>query len=92
MFETFPKETHDLLTRMMLTPEEAVQEITIVEAPESAEVIFEVPKSPRTPRPKKDKQAMIPVCISPRNPQRTKLTLQEKGKAINLEADEEEFE
>ena len=35
---------------------------------------------------------MIPVRVSPRNPLRTKLTLQEKGKAINLEADEEESE
>ena len=33
---------------------------------------------------------MIPVCVSPRNPLRTKLTLEEKGKAINLEANEEE--
>jgi len=35
---------------------------------------------------------MIPVHVSPRNPQRTKLTLQEIGKAINMEADEEESE
>lgn len=33
---------------------------------------------------------MILVRISPRNPLRTKLTMKEKGKAINLEADEEE--
>jgi len=55
-------------------------------------VIVEVPKSPRTSRPKKDKQTMLLVCISPRNPQRAKITLQEKGKAINMEADEEEYE
>ena len=35
---------------------------------------------------------MIPVHLSPRNPQRTNLTLQENGKAINLEVDEEESE
>ena len=61
-------------------------------SPRECRVIVEVPKSPRAPRPKKDKQAMISVRISPRNPQRTKLTLQEKGKAINLEADKEEYE
>ena len=33
---------------------------------------------------------MILMRVSPRNPQRTKLTLQEKGKAINLEAGKEE--
>jgi len=76
----------------VVTVEEAMQEIAVVEAPESVGIIVEVPKSPRTLRPKKDKQVMIPVCVSPRNPQRTKLTLQENGKAINLEADEEESE
>ena len=75
-----------------MTAEEAVQEIAVVEALESTRIIVEVPKSPRTSRPKKDKQAMIPMRISPQNPQRTKLTLQEKGKAINLEADKEESE
>lgn len=92
MFETLLKETQDLLTRMMLTLEKVAQEIVVVESLESARAIVEVPKFPRTPRPKKDKKTMIPVRVSPRNPQRTKLTLQEKGKAINLEADEEESE
>ncbi len=44
VFETFPNEMQDLLTRLMSTPEETMQEI-----------IVEVHKSPRTPRPKKDK-------------------------------------
>ena len=35
---------------------------------------------------------MILVRVSPINPLRTKLTLQAKGKAINLEVEEEEFE
>lgn len=35
---------------------------------------------------------MILAHVSPRNPLRTKLTLQEKWMAINLEADEEKFE
>lgn len=30
------------------------------------------------------------MCMSPRNPLRTRLTIEEKGKAINLEVDEEE--
>lgn len=46
---------------------EAVQEIMVVEALESIEIIVKVPKSPRPPRPKKDKQAIILVCVSPRN-------------------------
>lgn len=33
---------------------------------------------------------MVSVCMSPINSLRTKLTMEEKGKAINLEADEEE--
>jgi len=54
-FERLQKEMQDLLNRMMSTPEEAAQEIMVVEAPESARVIVEVPKSPRTSRTKKDK-------------------------------------
>lgn len=49
------KEKQDLLARMMSTLKEVAQEITVVEAPESVRVIVEVPKSPRTLRPKKDK-------------------------------------
>lgn len=70
-------------------------------APEVAKVLAEVPKSPRMPRSKptptkeimkdkKGKQPAIPVCVSPRrNP--TKPTAQKKGKAINLEAEEEDI-
>ena len=65
-------------------------------APEVAEVLVEVPKSPWMPRPKltltkqsakdkKDKQAVIPVhASSRRNPP--------KEKTINLELEEEEIE
>ena len=70
--------------------EEAAQEIAEVEALESGKIIVEVPKFLWTLRPKKDKQAIIPMRISPWNLLRTRLTFQEKGKAINLEADEEE--
>lgn len=64
----------------------------LVEAPEGTRVIVDAPKSCRTLRPKKDKYSVIPVHVSLRNPQRTKVTLQEKGKAINLEVDKEESE
>lgn len=76
----------------VMTTKDAAEKIVVVEAPESVGVIVVVPQSPRTLRLKKDKYAMISVRVSPRNPQRTKLTLQEKGNAINLEADEEEPE
>lgn len=33
---------------------------------------------------------MILVCVSPRNPLQTQLTMEEKGKAVNLETNEEE--
>lgn len=71
-------------------------------APVVAEILVEVPKSLRTPRPKlsptkettkdkKGKQPDIPMCASPRrNP--PKPTTQEKGKAINLEPEEEDIE
>ena len=38
----------------------------------------------------KDKKAMAPVHVLPRNLLRNDLIMEEKGKAINLEADEEE--
>ena len=42
---------------------------------------------------KKGKQPAILVCMSPRrNPPKHKATAQEKGKAINLEPEEEEIE
>jgi len=92
-FERLPKETQDLLNRMMSIPKEAAQEIEVAEATlESAELVVKVPKSPMKVRPNKDKYIMLPMHISTRNPQRTKLTLQETGKAINVEADEEESE
>ena len=72
--------------------------------PEVSKVLVEVRKSPWMPRPKltqtkesekdkKGKQAVIPVCTSPRaNPSKDKPTAQDKGKAINLELEEEEIE
>lgn len=73
-------------------------------SPEVTKVLTDVPKSSWTPRSKlnptkesaKDKrgmQAVILVCTSPRrNPPKDKPIAQEKGKAINLELEEEEIE
>jgi len=61
-----------------------------VEVPESVRIVTEIPKYPYMLRPKKDNQAMVPVHVSPGNPLRTKLTMEEKGKTINLEANEED--
>ena len=33
---------------------------------------------------------MVLVCVSPRNPLHTRLTMEEKWKAVNIETDEEE--
>ena len=52
--------------------------------------VTEIPKSPRTPRPKKDKQTIGPIRMSPRNPQHNKLSMEEKGKAVTIKTDEEE--
>jgi len=59
-----------------MTTEEAMHAITEVEAPESVRIVVEIPKSPCTLRPKKDKQAMVPVRVSPTNPLRTMLTME----------------
>jgi len=52
---------------------------------EGFRVVAEMPKSPLMPRPKKDKQAMDLICVSPRNPLHNKLSMEEKGKAITIE-------
>lgn len=50
-----------------MTAEETVQSMTIEDAPVSIEIVAEILKSMRTPRPKKDKHPMILVRVSPRN-------------------------
>ena len=50
----------------------------------------EIPKSPQTPRPKKDKQAIRPVRMSSRNPQFGKLSMEGKGKDVIIKTDDEE--
>ena len=52
--------------------------------------MVEILKSPCTPRPKKDKQVMLPVRVSLRNPLHTKWSMEEKGKVVTIETDEEE--
>jgi len=42
------------------------------------------------PRPKKDKQEMALVRVSLQNPLHNKLSMEEKGKAVTIEIDEEE--
>lgn len=62
----------------------------VQDVPKGIQVVPETLKSPWTLRPKTDKQAAGPVCMSPRNLQFGKLSMEEKGKAITIESDEEE--
>ena len=73
-----------------MTAEEAAHALTIGDGLEGVEIVVEIPKLLCMPRPKKDKQPMVPICMSPWNPLRTRLTMEEKGKPINLETNEEE--
>lgn len=63
LFKTLPKETHEFLHKIMSAPTKAIDteaeesslemEMEVeVATPEVAEVLFEVPKSPRTLTPK----------------------------------------
>jgi len=49
-----------------------------------------IPKSPQTPRSKKDKQVAGTVRMSSQNPWFGKLSMEEKGKAVTIETDDEE--
>lgn len=60
------------------------------EEPGDVTVVPKVPKSPRMSQPKKDKKTMGPFRVSPRNPRFGKLSMEEKGKYITNELDEEE--
>jgi len=61
--------------------------MTIGNSPESSGIVAEIHKSLCTPRLKKDKQPMLPVCMSPGNLPRSKLTMEEKRKVVNVETD-----
>jgi len=69
---------------------EAVSTHMVHNVPKGTGVAPKIPKSPRTLRPKKDKKAMGPVCMSPRNLRFNKLLMEEKGKVVTIETDEEE--
>lgn len=68
---------------------EAAQTHMVEDVLEGTDVATEIPKSPRTPRPKKDKQEMVPIRMSLRNLWH-KLSMEEKGKAVTTVTDEEE--
>jgi len=72
-----------------MTTKEAMQALTMGDAPEGAKIVVEILKSPHTPRPKKEKQIMVPIRVSPWNLLCTKLSMEEKGKAFTIEIDEE---
>jgi len=72
-----------------MTTEDAAHALTVGDAPEGVVIVAEILKSPRTPRPKKDKQAMVLVRVSPRNSLRTMFSMEEKGKVITIETNDE---
>lgn len=71
------------------TTDEATQNPTVQDLLGDTGVVPKNSKSPWTLRPKKDKQAMGLVRMSPRNPQFGKLSMEEKGKAVTIETDDE---
>lgn len=62
----------------------------IQEDPGEVAATPKIPMSPCMPQPQKYKQAMWPVQVSPQNPRSSKLSMDEKGKAITLETKREE--
>lgn len=82
-------EAEEVMEITELTIEEAAQALTVGDAPEGVGIVAEIPKSPRMPRPKKDKQVMVPVRVSPWNPLCTKLSVEDKGKVVIIETDED---
>jgi len=73
-----------------MTTNEATQALTMGDALEGVRIELEILKSLPMPRPKKEKQAMVPVRVSPRNSLCTKLSMEEKEKVVTIEIDEEE--
>ena len=72
--------TKDGLGIEEVTAGEAAQTPMVEDVPEGVGVVAEIPKSPHMPRPKKDKREMASVRVSPKNPLRSKLSMEEKGK------------
>jgi len=81
--------TEDVMEITKMTVEEVTQALTMGDAPKGVRIVEKILKSPHTPRPKKDKQVMVPIRVSPRNPLRTKMLMEEKGKVVTIESDEE---
>lgn len=73
-----------------MTAEETTQTLTMGDVPKGDGIVVEIPNSPCTPRPKKDKQAADHVCVSPWNPLCKKMSMEDKGKTITIETSEEE--
>lgn len=72
------------------TTDKAAQNPIVHDIPRDTRVASKIQKSPQMPRPKKDTQATGPVRMSPWNPQFGKLSMEEKGKAITIETNNEE--
>lgn len=66
-------ETTEDVMIIEMTAEETTQALTVG-------MLRKVPRLWRTPRPKNDKQEMVPIHVSPWNLLRTKLSMEEKGK------------
>ena len=72
------------------TIDEAAQNRTVHDVPRDTGVVPEIRKSPRMPRPKKDKQLAGPVRMSPRNLRFGKISMEEKGKAVIIKTNDKE--
>jgi len=70
----------DITETTKMTAGEVVHALAMGDAPKGAGMVAEISKSPRTPRPKKDKQAMVLIRVSLQNLLCTKLSMKEKGK------------
>ena len=84
-FEALPKDTQESLIRIVSTTKGAMWSPT----PPIGDAL-EIPKSPQTLSPKKDPHVARLLHISLRNLQFIKLSMEEKGKIVNIESDDEE--
>lgn len=73
-----------------VTISKAAQTPIVEDVLEGTGVVEKIPKSPRTLRPKKYKQAMAPIRKSLGNPLCSKLSMAGKGKDVMIDTDEEE--
>ena len=80
-FQAMPKELRETFIRSITT-----KEVPWNPTPQAAEI----PKSPKMLRTKKDPQIPGLVRRLSQNPRFSKLTMEEKGKVVTIESDEEE--